>query len=164
MGKEEGVPATIQAYKAHQELLDGELLHGQEWVEDGARLLVSVTEEIKSQESKKETVVRLLIVRLNAAKKPFDIALKILRDIDRKLRERLLKEYSGSEPITIEDGSISFRLQWVAEIQDESAIPSEYRKTIIDTEKIKQDVEAGLRKIEGVRIYQQRTVVVKTEK
>ena len=69
--------------------------------------------------------------------------------------------FTRVDEIIVEDGSISYKTKYDCEIIDETLIPREYLK--IDEEAIKKSVNAGVRKIPGVKIFNHETTTLRVK-
>ncbi len=65
-----------------------------------------------------------------------------------------------TEPIRTDVGTSSTRMVWDFEISEPEKVPDDYR--VIDEKKIKRAIDAGIRDIPGVHIYERPQVSVRT--
>ncbi len=136
---------------------------GKKWASQGIPVLIEVNREIKKIEGSKEEEQAPWKALIQESTDKYALALKPLAEMNKRLRERVLKEVEGTETIEIpEKGSVQFPQKWGYEVEDMARVPKEYRVEVLDTKKINEAIKKGLRTIKGLKIGPQRSLRVVT--
>jgi hypothetical protein len=93
---------------------------------------------------------------------------KLQADLDKEAKEKGLEPVKVTAPVMpkpssvtrTETGSSSLRMDWTFEVKDEAEVPREY--LMVDTKKIQKAVDAGIRNIAGVDIFEKPITAFKT--
>lgn len=143
------------------------VVKGEAWVGKAAVMLRDVVVKLKMVETEKKAAVKKLKTEIKTLEAPFKQDLATLSDIETGLRFRILEEYPGKTPIRFPDGDeIRFRTVWTwkRDVSEDGIpvgeVPAQFLKIVLDEAKITEAVESGVRKISGLKIFQDRTIVV----
>lgn len=163
------IPLTVaRGRKLVEDAING-IMTGSAWVKQGAAVLIDIGAKIKEVKAEKESKTRKDRDALRKLDAPFNKQIKSLEDMDKELRRTLLEQYVGGKPIQVEGGGeIIFKQPWTWEVEinpdtglpNHDAIPAAFLKVVVDGVKVQEAIEAGSRRIPGLRIYQDRQPVV----
>jgi hypothetical protein len=76
--------------------------------------------------------------------------------------EDVVVEEIKTGPVKTEVGTMSSVAKWTYEVEDMAKVPRDYVIMTIDDAKVKEDIDAGLRAIPGLRIYEDSIVRFRT--
>ena len=150
---------VIEFIDAHTQLLMETQEGSPNALENAVGVLLSVKTEAKVVEGLKEEECRFTMIELDSKRKPFLTLLNILERAEKYLKDRILKEYAGTDALVDEEtgGTVTFKQTWTHELLDDKAVPAEY--LVVSSSKVQAAVDNGIRNIPGIRIFQARTVV-----
>ena len=151
----------MEAIKEARKLL-GSKIRGKKWVDEALPVVVEVAKEIKELESVKGAEAKPLREMINEIGEKYKGALTILGEMDTRLRERVMKEYEGTESIKQEGvGELVFAQVWDFEVVDLSKVSKEF--LIVDPKLIREEIKKGVRNLKGINIDKKRILQVRTK-
>ncbi len=149
--------------KGAEEVLEDEETEGVEWVEKAIPELIALTKEIKEIEEEKEEKTRGKKMEYDAASKPYLKMLGLMKKVSDELRERVKKEYEGTETIEDNEGNeIVFPETWGWEVVDIAKVERRYLK--VDEKMVNEEVKKGIRKIKGIEVKKVKGIQVRIKK
>ena len=158
-----GMQPGIEALLHDVDEVTGKETRGENWVREAVGVLTGMARVKKMLEGMRKEATGDLKERLKRLETPFREVLKELEERDRGVRDRVLREYEGTEQVRVEGaGKLEFREYWTYEVVDISQVPKDLLE--VDTSAVGLQIKAGMRNIPGLRVYQDRTLVVKPEK
>jgi hypothetical protein len=152
----------MEAIKEARKLL-GSKIRGKKWVDEALPVVVEVAKEIKELESVKGAEAKPLREMINEIGEKYKGALTILGEMDTRLRERVMKEYEGTESIKQEGvGELVFPELWGFEVTDIKKVPIEF--LTVDSTAVRNEIKKGIRNIKGLEISRHRSLQVRQDK
>lgn len=137
---------------------------GENWVEEILPTIVDLNKEIKSLEKAKEEEAEPFKTQVKQINDKYEVALHPLGEMNDRLRQRIMAEYEGTDPIIQEGiGQLIFPESWGYEIVEFSKVEKKFRKEVVDDKAIKAEIKAGVRNIRGISIQRVRSLRVLTK-
>jgi hypothetical protein len=137
---------------------------GEKWVEESLPTIVDLNKEIKSLEKAEKEESEPFKAQISEINNKYGVALKPLGEMDDRLRQRIMTEHEGTEPVIQEGiGQLIFPESWGYEIADFSKVEKRFRKEVVDDKAIKAEIKAGVRNIKGLKIEKVRSLRVLTK-
>ncbi len=143
-------------------LIADKKLKGDLWVERALPAMVDINKEIKRLEEARAEESKPAKEILKSIADEYAPALTSLGALDTKLRERVMIEHEGSEAFLMEGvGELVFPLLWTFDVDDINKVDRKY--LTINSTAVREDIKAGIRKIKGLTIRQNRSLQVRTK-
>jgi hypothetical protein len=162
-GKENSIGGDMQIIDQVNKALASKK-KGEKWVEETLPTIVDLNKEIKSLEKAKEEEGEEYKKYLKTVSEKYETALQPLNAMNDRLRQRIMTEYEGTDPIIQEGvGQLVFPESWGYELVDFSKIEKKFRKEVVDDKAIKAEIKAGVRNIKGIKIVRVRSLRVLTK-
>lgn len=134
------------------------------WVQECLPVIVEVNKQIRALETAMEEEMAPFKSQVKAITEKYQVAIKPLNEMDKRLRERVLKEHVSTDPVIGTGiGKLVFPETWTYEIKDIKKVDKEYRVEVVDINKVKTAIKNGIRNIKGIEIKQERSVRVYTK-
>lgn len=134
---------------------------GKAWAEEALPVLVDVALQTKKMKADKEEEAGASKVILAGITEKYKGALAALEAMSENIRERVLKEYEGTEAIEGEEGTLSFPQRWGFEVTDVKKVEAKF--LMVDPVAVNLEIKNGVRKIKGLEIGQVRRLQVSTK-
>lgn len=136
------------------------------WVGKAIPVLVSIASSIKVLDAQKKSEMEPYKPIITSINDMYDPQIKALKDVDGKLRDRVSKEYDGTDPIKVEGSGtlIIVNKGWTYDVVDAKVIPKKYLKVVVDDELLMKDIEGGVRSVKGINIKQKKVYQIRAEK
>jgi hypothetical protein len=132
---------------------------GHGWIQSACVLLIRLATTIKEIKEMKEHNTRASKIKYDLASMPYLATIKTLEEKNKSLRDRLLAIYSGNERIVLDGwGEIVIKKLWTYEVLDLTKVSKEYLS--VDSTKVNNAIDEGIRSIPGLNIKPSRTVAV----
>jgi len=136
---------------------------GRGWVILAMPSIVGVNKEVKDIERGMKEELEPILRDERLVRDKYAGPLKVLGEIDEKLRERVQKEYEGTEAIHMDGiGELVFPERTSFKVTDIKKVPKEYLG--VDSTLVNKAIRNGLRKIPGIEVITVRGLTVKVEK
>lgn len=135
---------------------------GKKWVNEALPVMVGVAREIKELEARKKEECEPAKAIINEIGEKYKGALNVLGKMDSDLRERIMKEYEGTDSIKQEGvGELVFPELWGFEVVDIKKVPAEF--LTVDSTLVRNEIKKGIRNIKGIEISRHRTLQVRRD-
>ena len=141
----------------------GSKMKGKKWADEALPVMVQVAKEIKDLEAKKKDECEPAKAIIEEIDGKYKGALNVLREIDARLRERVMNEYEETESIKQEGiGELVFAQLWSSVVNDIKKVPMEFHT--IDSKAVNAEIKKGVRNIRGIEIEKRRSLQVRQDK
>ncbi len=130
------------------------------WAVATADILIRIARAVKTVEEWKEAGTRVLKIKYDMEKKPFNTVLEALKGKDKALREALLRNSDFTTSIVTDNGEVVARLIKSYKIIDVNLLPEKYKKLVADDDEIKRAMKEGIASIPGVEMLSVRGIAV----
>jgi len=138
-------------------------IKGDAWIIEALPVVVGIGKETKEIEERKKTECVDYNESIKKIRESYAPSLDVLKNMDLRLRERIDKEHKGTDTVRVDGvGQAIFPSSWGFEIKDTSKVDRKY--LTVDSKKVMEDINKGLRKIGGLEIEQQRGLRILPEK
>lgn len=132
---------------------------GEQWVEQAVGVLVDLIRHKEDIEAAMKEASAPYKEMLEEAVAPYKPELVIIAAVEEALRARVLKEHEGAAGVKTTKGEFVFQQPWKWRVAEAEKVPKKFLE--VSSKAVTEAVKAGMRKIAGIEVWQDRTLVVR---